>query len=382
MLSTDLKESFISLVRLGIGTSKDAKIPNEVNWTELKALAEMQGLSEVVLDGVEVLKETNTNLTDKPNSIPPIEFLLEWIGETLQNESIYVAQQTDAVMMADLFQKNGIRTYVLKGAVVSECYPKPSHRQSADMDCYLLPEQSNFDAWNLGNDLIKAQGFEVAYDFYKNSTFCLTNLTVENHLFFTPFRGNKRLAALEKWLQSQLKFESVEFRDCSNSSKLLSGSKIEGTELWRPPVMVTALFLIEHAYSHFLHEGLTWRMVLDWMLFSRKHNDEIDWSLLDEKIDEFGFRKFYDSYYRLGKYLVGEVQEFKSLRVQDQKMLDDIWAPLDLHESVRGWKGKLRLAGNTWRARWKYKYFSEDSMLKALWIQTKGVLFEKYPKLE
>ena len=354
-----MREAFLNLVLLGIG-QKVETFPDSVDWEALKAQAEQQGLSAVVLDGIECLSATQR---------PPQELLLEWIGETLQSESIYASQQKDAVSMGNLFQNNGIRTYVLKGAVVAECYPKPSHRPSVDMDCYLLPEESDFEVWNLGNDLIKAQGFEVAFDYYKNSTFYLLNLTVENHRYFTPFRGNKRLAALEKWLQGQFK-------------NGLSSSRIEGTELWRPPVMVTALFLIEHAYSHFLHEGLTWRIVLDWMMFSRKHKDEIDWLLLDEKIDEFGFRKFYDSYTRLGQYLIGEFQEFKSLKVQDRRMLEDVWSELDVHETVKGIKGKLALVGNTWRARWKYKYFSKDSMLKALWIQMKGFLFIKEPKLD
>jgi hypothetical protein len=42
---------------------------------------------------------------------------------------------------------------------------------------------------------------------------------------------------------------------------------------------------------------------------------------------------------------------------------------------------KLALAGNTWRARWKYRLFAEISWLQALWIQVKGVLFEMAPKL-
>ena len=371
---TNLHESFIQLVRLGIGYTDTTEITDSVDWVEVKTLAEQQGLSAVVLDGIERFKSLNVQGVQGP----PQELLLEWIGETLQNESIYETQQKEAVRMANLFQNNGIRTYVLKGAVVAECYPKPSHRPSVDMDCYLLPEKGSFDAWNLGNDLIKTQGFEVAFDYYKNSTFYLNDLTVENHHYFTPFRGNKRLAALEKWLQSQ--FENG-----------LSGSRIEETELWRPPVMVTVLFLIEHAYSHFLHEGLTWRMILDWMMFSRKHEKEIDWKQLEAWIDDFGFRKFYDSYYRLGLFLIGEVlgqakrqgraQGFKSLTVQDRMMLEDVWAELDVHDTVRGIKGKLALAGNTWRARWKYRYFSEDSMLKALWIQVKGFLFEKNPQL-
>lgn len=365
-MDKNLQETFISLVRLGIGIN--ASFPSKaVDWTAMKDLAEQQGLSAVVLDGIEVLRETNTNLSDKPNCLPLQELLLEWIGETLQNESIYETQQKEAGRMASLFQKNGIRTYVLKGTVVAECYPKPSHRSSVDMDCYLLPEQSDFDAWSLGNDLIKAQGFEVAFDYYKNSTFYMSDLTVENHQYFTPFRGNKRLAALEKELQCLILQDK--------------GKDIfEGTWLYRPPIMVTALFLIEHTYSHFLHEGLTWRMVLDWMMFLRKHEKEIDWKQLEAWIDEFGFRKFYESYYRLGMFLVGEIQA-SSLTFQDKQMMEDVWADLDVHETVKGIKGKLALVGNTLRARWKYSFFSEDTMLKALWIQVKGVLFEENPSL-
>ena len=145
--------------------------------------------------------------------------------------------------------------------------------------------------------------------------------------------------------------------------------------------MVSALFLIEHAYSHFLHEGLTWKMVLDWMMFSKKHNAEIKWEELEARIDEFGFRKFYTSYYRLGQYLMGEITD-NDLSHQDKRMLEDIWAPLDLHETVKGWRGKLALSGNTWRARWKYRHFTDMSWIRALWIQAKGVLLEKDVVLE
>ena len=160
----------------------------------------------------------------------------------------------------------------------------------------------------------------------------------------------------------------------------LEERRFEGTWLYRPPVMVTALFLIEHAYSHFLHEGLTWRQVLDWMLFRQKHENELNWPSFDASIDEFGFRRFYDSYQRLGRYLLGEINE-SSLNQPDKLMLEDIWNELDLHITKRGLKGKLSLAGNTWRARRKYRLFSEISMIHALWIQVRGFLFEKEPRL-
>ena len=269
--------------------------------------------------------------------------------------------------MAKLFYRNGIKTYVLKGAVVSECYPKPNHRVSADIDCYLLPAKSNFDAWSLGNDLIWAKGFSVNTDFYKNSSFDISGVNIENHQFFTPFRGNKKLEEFEKLLHVMM---TTDHEDV-----------FEGTHMYRPPVMVTALFLIEHAYSHFLHEGLTWRHVLDWMLFSKKHEGDILWSDFNAFMDEFSFRKFYNSYQRLGKYLVGEI-EGDDLNKADKWMLEDVWAELDVHDSVRGWRGKIALAGNTWRARWKYKNFTDISWLTALWIQVKGFLFEKNPTLD
>lgn len=356
-MASELKDAFLSLVRLGIG--HQSTMPERIDWDAIETLAVVQGLSAVVLDGIERLP------LDKR---PPQELLLEWIGKVLQNESIYASQQKSARKMASLFHDNSIRTYILKGTIVSECYPKPEHRLSADIDCYLLPDKGEFDAWSLGNDLIKGNGFEVGIGFYKNSSFHLQDVMVENHLFLTPFRGNKKLKELEVVLQASLHQDKGEDR-------------FDGTWLYRPPVMVSALFLIEHAYSHFLHEGLTWRMVLDWVLFSKKHKDEIYWNDFDAYVDEFGFRKFYDSFSRLGQFLIGEVQA-SSFTFQDKRMLNDIWDPLDLHESLHGAKAKLQLAGNYWRARWKYKYFTDMTWKRALYEWLSGAVFDRHPTLD
>ena len=351
------QNTFLSLVRMGIGHSSAQ--PDVDNWQAIKALADKQRLTAVVADGIEKLQDTKR---------PPKELLLQWIGEVLQGEATFKLHKEVASDMANLFHCNQIRTYVLKGLIVAECYPRHNHRVSVDMDCYLKSEKEKFDAWKVGNDLIEAKQFEVSSGYYKNSTFHLPGLSVENHKFLTPFRGNKRLASLEKLLQSFLNEDTGE-------------DIIEGTWLYRPPVIVSALFLIEHAYSHFLHEGLTWRMVLDWVLFSEKHRNEIDWPSLEVYVDKFGFRKFFDSYNRLGLFLLEKISE-DDLSKPETKMLEDVWNPLDLHKTLHGIRGKLSLVGNTWRARWKYHYFAEISMLHALWIQVYGFLFEKHPALD
>ena len=363
MLKFENRDLFLSLIRLGIGNGYTGywggrKESDQIDWNALETLAAQHGLSAVLVDGVERLPEGHR---------PSKEVILQWIGEVLQGESIDSLQRAVSADMAKLFHSNGIKTYILKGAIVAECYPKPSHRVSSDVDCYLLPDNGDFDAWTFGNDLIRSKGFKVNTEFYKNSSFDISGVLVENHQFLTPFRGNDKLARFEIVLESLLKQDK-------------GLDRIDGSFLYRPPVMVSALFLIEHVYSHFLHEGLTWRHVLDWMMFIKKHKKNINWTEFDAFIDEFGFRRFYESFSRLGEYLLGEIQE-PDLSKLDKKMLADVWAPLDLHETTEGWKGKVVLAGNTWRARWKYHYFSDISWIRALWIQAYGVLFDKNPKL-
>ena len=106
----------------------------------------------------------------------------------------------------------------------------------------------------------------------------------------------------------------------------------------------------------------------------------MDWAEFEQYVDEFGFRRFYDVFSHVGEYVLGE-REYSSLTAPERRMMDSVLAGLDLHESVRGFVGKMRLAGNTLRAGWKYRAFSPISMAKALWIQAKGVLFEKNPTI-
>ena len=377
MGSKDYNEIFLQLVRLGIGNvnlndnlndnlNKNPDLNGGVSWQALENIANEQGLLGVMLDGVERL----------PRELrPEKKAILQSIGQLIRSEQQYAVQEHAAAEMGLLLHQHGIRTYVLKGAVVAECYPRPEHRRSVDMDCFLVDENVNLnvnldlnaEVWERGNRVVEEAGFEVGRGFYKNSTFHLPGLTVENHRFMTPFRGNARLMRLERRLQAMIAEDAGEDR-------------FEGTWMYRPPVMVSALFLIEHAYSHFLHEGLTWRHVLDWQMFSRRHREEIDWEAFDGLIDEYGFRKFYDSYCRLGRFLVGELAA-DGLQLTDRRMLADVWAPLDLHESLHGLKAKFQLAGNYWRARWKYRLFTDMSWVRALIEWTLGALFDKEPRL-
>lgn len=357
--SKETREAVVRLMRIGLGG--DGSIPAVQDWESVFRVATALGVGAIAFDGY--IKKYGAGAPEMPTALKK-----QWIALSYGFNSSFARQTKTAVEMAGFFAGNDIRTYVLKGRVVAECYPVPEHRWSSDMDCFLLPASGKeFNAWEKGNSLIEGKGIHVSRSFYKNSSFKLSGLLVENHRFLTPFRGNETLAKLESLLQELMRCDA-------------GTDKFKDTELYRPPVMVSALFLIEHAFSHFLHEGLTLRNVTDWMMFRRCHEGDLEWLLFDGFIDKFGLRRFYEAYVHVGEYLIGDRSE-ESLTVSEQLMMDSVWEGLDLHETLHGVKGKLNLVGNTLRARWKYRLFSPISMLRALWIQVKGFLFIRHPKL-
>ena len=360
-----VERSFLlNLLRASILCDTGFFIPENLDWDALIEESNRQGVSVIASDGLQKLYDEGaySDLGNKELRRKKAR----WFGKTVEYEHRYVSQLAAAMKIGKWLAPTGIQTVILKGVTVSECYPIPAHRYSADFDCFLIKDGEHLEAYELGNQVIERHDVAVSRGFYKNSTFKVGGLMVENHKFCVPFRGNEVLRRLERLLQRMiLEGPLTEFGD---------------TGLFEPPLLASALFLTEHAYSHFLHEGLNLRHILDWALFKRHHASDVDWTAFDKYVDEFGFRRFYDAFEHLGEFVLDERAE-KSLTDLERRMLGSVWAGLDLHESVKGFVGKLRLVGNTLRAGWKYRAVSDISMVKGLWIQVKGFLFYRKPEL-
>lgn len=356
------REFLLNLLRASLLGETGFSVPETVNWSVLIDEANRQNVSVIASDGLQKLFDAG--LYSVSGDKEERRTKARWFAKTMKYEQRYANQVTAARRMGERLVSTGIQTVILKGFTVSECYPVPAHRYSADLDCFLIKDGEHLKTYELGNRVMEDQGVKVDRGYYKNSSFDLPGLHVENHKFCTPFRGNDTLRRFERLLQEMI----------------LAGPLCElgDTGLLAPPPLASALFLTEHAYSHFLHEGLNLRHILDWAMFQRQHAADVDWMAFEGYVDEFGFRRFYDAYVHLGEYVLGSRE---SLTPVEQRVMDSVWAGLDLHESVKGVVGKLRLVGNTLRAGWKYREFSPISMARALWIQVKGVLLERSPEL-
>lgn len=355
----DERAFLLNLLRSAVLGETDFSVPESLDWACLINEAERQGVSVIASDGLQRLYDQGIYAAHDEKDLRRMK--ARWFGKTMQYEQRYAGQVAAAKKMGKWLAEDGIQTVVLKGLVVAECYPVPSHRYSSDMDCFLIKDGEHLDAYESGNKVMEANGVSVDRSYYKNSTFDVAGLHVENHKFCTPFRGNETLTSMERFLQRLI----------------LDGplTALGDTGLLEPPPLFSALFLMEHSYSHFLHEGLTLKHVLDWALFRRKHADDIDWDAFRCRCQEFGLLRFADALGNICGYVLYDQP------LVETRIMDDIWKGLSLHGDKKGLALRLSIARNTLNAGWKYRTFSNLSMMKALLIQVKGFLFERNPQL-
>ena len=138
---TNLQEACIQLIKLGIGTSKDVKISDDVDWVALKTLADKQGLTAIVLDGVNEVLKTNSQLSSLHSQLK-----LSWIGEVMQNfEQRYAKYEKAIGSLAGFYNQQGFKMMVLKGYACSLDWPNPKHRPCGDIDIWQYGKQKEAD---------------------------------------------------------------------------------------------------------------------------------------------------------------------------------------------------------------------------------------------
>ena len=317
------------------------KLPTTKEWEELFDMASLQGVEAVASEGLEKLQQEQR---------PPQEVLLQWIGVSLQQKQLYSMQRKLVDELCGVWKDAGIDVVELKGNSIGALYYAPDTRFSCDFDCLL----SDYEK---GNQVMEQHGVEVNRDFYKNSSFHWKELYVENHQFCTPVRGNREMKKLERVLQS-----------------LLS----KGTE--DAYANFNALFLMEHAWAHFLENALTLKQLCDWAVFRKKKGNLVDWIVFEQHARDVGFWKFAESMNRLADVL-DDIISLEGLKQEDRRLLDDMLAENKDVSMNEGWKTRFLLFKNYFSQSWKYKMFSNHSAMYCLLRTANGFVFDRDPRI-
>lgn len=355
-MSMKTSEALFALIRSGLQID-NANLEGGINWEKLYCLASEQGIIAIVSEGISQEFEKGFP-TDNLNA--PMR--LQFVGELVSAEQTYQSLWQSATQLAELYHDHGINTFCLKGFVTSCFYPKPNQRAFCDFDCFL----SDFSK---GNELVKQLGIEVAGS-YKHATFNFENVHVENHQFCTHFRGRKKAYQFEMLLQDIMQKGEVEY---------LADSYIE-----RPTPLFNALFLTHHARSHFFDERVSLRQVVDWaMLMKYYGKDGVDWREFELICKEYGLLSFAQTMSRVAKNVchVDIPFDCPSNDLHDKMLFDDIFSEVQIDvEYGTGMKARWQILRNKYKARWKYRYFSDQTFASALWQQFWGVISDFAPQ--
>ncbi len=262
------EDIFLQLVRLGIGTANKVIIPDTINWNEIEVLAEKQGLSAIIVDGIEKLPESVR---------PPKEILLQWIGNTLQcYEYRYESYRRSISELARFYNQHGYNMMVLKGYACAIDWPKPEHRPCGDVDIWQFGKQKEADTV-----LSQEKGIKVDTSHHHHTVFDWGDIMVENHYDFINVYDYKSSKEIEKILKNLGQDDSFY-------------TEVNGVKVYLPSPNLHALFLLRHSASHFASTYITFRQVLDWAFFVQKHTNDIDWKWLKEILRKYHMKDFFN----------------------------------------------------------------------------------------
>lgn len=359
-MNTDLQANFLQLLRLGIGTSKNAKISKDVDWARLKTLADEQGLSAVILDGIDKL---NTNLSNSTN-ILPLELKLEWIGEVLQNyEQRYASYRNAIGSLAGFYNEHEFKMMVLKGYACSLNWPKPEHRPCGDIDIWQFGQQKEAD-----EALEHEKGISIDNSHPRHTVYEWQGFTVENHYDFLNVHhhiSNVKLEAILKELG----------QDDSHSVELI------GEKVYLPSPNLHALFLLRHSMSHFASTSVSLRLLLDWALFVEKYGKDVDWEWLIGVIDVFGMKSLFNIFNAICIEDLGfNVNTFPFEQYDPllkERVLRDCLSPEFSEVEKGGFCRRAIYKYRRWRANaWKHELCYKESMWSAFWSGVWGHLLK------
>ena len=351
------EETLISLVRLGIGHFTDS-LPKDINWHEIKTLAERQGLSAIVLDGIEHLSD---------NKRPSQVMILEWIGEVLQSYEFRYEQYCKAISeLAGFYNYYSYKMMVLKGYACSLNWPRPEHRPCGDIDIWQFGKQKEADEL-----IARKLGVKVDNSHHHHTVFNWRGFSVENHYDFVNVYGHRSSAELEKIFKEQGKDDShyVEITDASTDSV---------TKVYLPAPNLHALFLLRHMVNHFAAAEISLRQVLDWAFFVKKYTKEVNWEWLLGVAEKYKMKDFLNIINEICVDDLGfKTEIFPTIQFLPEfkrKVLADILEPAYGTAEPASLVPRLvykyrRWHGNAWKQRLCYPESRWSTFWKGIWAK-------------
>ncbi len=190
--------------------------------------------------------------------------------------SLHLTLNRYLVRLVAFFEKNGIKTVLLKGAGVAANYPEPVLRECGDIDLYVGPEQYE-RACALMREFIAGTNVTKEKLSEKHFTVCSNGVYVELHQYCDILRSKRENAYFQSIAKPGL-------------TENLASVTITDSPINTPADSFNAFFLFEHIWYHLTNGGIGFRQICDWILFLHSRAGKLDTSVVDEALTKLKLR--------------------------------------------------------------------------------------------
>ena len=117
---------------------------------------------------------------------------------------------------------------------------------------------------------------------HHHTVFHINGVMIENHYDFIEQHSRSSKASIEQTL-----------KNISTTEEHYT-TEIDGTKFYIPAPNLNIYFLTMHAGAHFAAENISIRHLTDWALFLKCFGSKVDYTMIINLADEFGFRPFFE----------------------------------------------------------------------------------------
>ena len=267
--------AFLNILRSAL-TDTPVQLPEGLTTEDWKALAQMAAAHHVqalFYEAVCTIPEARAEL----GQLAPL------VRRQVIEQSFCTQQLLDVYSKLEIA---GVAPIVVKGIVCRSLYPKPDHRPSSDEDL-LTRDPAGCHGALISNGMECAAGED---DFERTYRHPDMPLRIELHRYlFDP-----TVPAYGRWNRF--------FADVFDRAETL---EVHGCRLLTMAPTDHMLYLLLHAFKHFLHSGFGIRQVCDMVRYAAVYSHRIDWQYVLDCCREVRGHLFAAAVFRIGEKYLG-----------------------------------------------------------------------------
>ncbi len=272
-----------------------------IQWESVLQLAQAHRVLPMVFQAV----YTSPAAADQPRLMAYFRM------QTLQFVALQAQKTAQFLPILRQLQDSGVQPLVVKGIVCRSLYPDPDSRFSADEDLLIPPQQ-----FDLCRQVLEDWGMTCAGS--------------DTDAYEVPFtmEGTAQLLEVHRSLFPP---DHAAFCDWNSFFARVHSSPAQADGIPTLPPTEHLLYLILHAYKHFLHSGFGIRQVCDLIFFANAYGSQIDWQYLLECCRQVRAERFAAGLFRIGrKYLHFSLEDaqyplcWQAIVVDEEPLLQDI----------------------------------------------------------